>query len=80
MILNKPLIAAEIAKRFDAILIGKSDNKITSINEIHKVREGSITFVDHLKYYQKVLDSEATIIIITHNGQRPALRAKPPKI
>jgi UDP-3-O-[3-hydroxymyristoyl] glucosamine N-acyltransferase len=71
MILNKPLIASEIAKRFDAILIGKPDNNITSINEIHKVREGSITFVDHLKYYQKVLDSEATIIIINKKADCP---------
>lgn len=71
MELNKPLIASDIAKRFDATLIGKADNKITSINEIHKVKEGSITFVDHLKYYQRVLDSEATIIIINKKAECP---------
>ena len=71
MILQKPLIASEIAERFNATLIGKPDNLISSINEIHKVEKGSITFVDHIKYYQKVLNSEATIIIINKKAECP---------
>ncbi len=71
MKLSKPLIASEIAKRFNAKLIGNAENKITSINEIHKVENGSLTFVDHLKYYQKVLDSEATIILINKKATCP---------
>ncbi|MGB1242397.1 MAG: UDP-3-O-(3-hydroxymyristoyl)glucosamine N-acyltransferase [Chitinophagales bacterium] len=37
---------------------------IDGINEIHKVSEGDITFVDHPKYYQKALTSAATVVII----------------
>lgn len=71
MILEKPLIASEIAERFGAKLIGNPYNKITSIREIHKVEKGSITFVDHIKYYKKVLNSEATTIIINKKAECP---------
>lgn len=37
---------------------------ITGINEIHMVREGDLTFVDHPKYYNKALQSKATFVII----------------
>jgi len=39
-------------------------NSIDGINEIHKVSEGDVTFVDHPKYYQKALTSAATVVII----------------
>ena len=71
MTLSTPLSASAIAKRFNAVLIGNPDNEITSINEIHKVKVGSITFVDHLKYYTKVLESEATVILINKKAECP---------
>lgn len=71
MDLSKPLKASEIAQRFQADLIGNSENIITSINEIHKVSEGSLTFVDHHKYYKKVLESEATVILINKKAECP---------
>lgn len=71
MNLSSPLVASDIAKRFKAELIGISDAKITSINEIHKVIEGSLTFVDHHKYYKKVLASEATTILINKKVDCP---------
>lgn len=43
--------------------------EVSGINEIHKTSAGDITFVDHPKYYQRVLKSEATFILI--NAQVP---------
>lgn len=49
---------------YDVLTKGNLDQLATGINEIHKVRKGDITFVDHPKYYDKSLQSPATIIII----------------
>ncbi|MEZ4888870.1 MAG: UDP-3-O-(3-hydroxymyristoyl)glucosamine N-acyltransferase [Chitinophagales bacterium] len=46
-----------------SIIEGEADS-IDGINEIHKVSEGDVTFVDHPKYYQKALQSAATVVII----------------
>lgn len=43
---------------------GDDSIPVKGINEIHLVESGDITFVDHPKYYDKALNSEATIIII----------------
>jgi UDP-3-O-[3-hydroxymyristoyl] glucosamine N-acyltransferase len=43
---------------------GEPQHQITGFNEIHKVRKGDVVFVDHPKYYDKALKSEATTIII----------------
>ncbi|HNE92989.1 MAG TPA: UDP-3-O-(3-hydroxymyristoyl)glucosamine N-acyltransferase [Chitinophagaceae bacterium] len=54
----------DIAKLIDAEVLGKVDAFAKGINEIHKVNEGDICFVDHPKYYSKCLNSAATFIII----------------
>ena len=54
----------ELAEYIGARLIGNSDNEVIGINEIHKVDPGDITFVDYHKYYDKALNSAATVIII----------------
>jgi len=41
------------------------------INEIHRVSEGDICFVDHEKYYKKALKSKATYIIINKKIECP---------
>lgn len=43
---------------------GNLDVKITGINEVHTVEEGDISFVDSPKYYDKMLKSSASVIII----------------
>lgn len=54
-------------------IIGDQNQTITGLNELHEVEAGDITFVDHPKYYQRVLDSVATVIIInTDNVECPA--------
>ena len=47
-----------------AELIGNKNGQATGINEIHKVEEGDLVFVDHPKYYDTCLRSAATFIII----------------
>jgi len=44
--------------------VGNSPAQVLGINEIHKVEEGDLCFVDHPKYYDKSLSSNATHIII----------------
>lgn len=72
MDLPKSIPVAEISSWINASIIGNQDLKITGINEIHKVREGDITFVDHPKYYQASLNSAASAIIV------PAVMDCPP--
>ena len=61
----------KIASLIDATFVGESDFKILGINEIHVVEAGDIVFVDHPKYYEKALNSEATIILINKEVDCP---------
>jgi UDP-3-O-[3-hydroxymyristoyl] glucosamine N-acyltransferase len=71
MKLEYPLRAKDIAQQFSAKLFGNEEAIIGSINEIHKIEEDSITFVDHPKYYAKVLNSKARVIIINQACEVP---------
>jgi UDP-3-O-[3-hydroxymyristoyl] glucosamine N-acyltransferase len=61
---DKTYTLSDINNLIDAELIGDSNFPTSGINEIHSVRTGDITFVDHPKYYNKAINSEASIIII----------------
>jgi UDP-3-O-[3-hydroxymyristoyl] glucosamine N-acyltransferase len=63
-------IAAIIGATFD----GDPKHLITGLNEIHRVVNGDIVFVDHPKYYDKALQSNATTIII--NKKVPCPKGK----
>lgn len=58
------LTVGEIAQLLGAKVIGDPKQVVTGINEIHRVEPGDIVFVDHPKYYDKVLASAATVILI----------------
>jgi UDP-3-O-[3-hydroxymyristoyl] glucosamine N-acyltransferase len=64
MDLQHPLTAAELAEQLGARVAGNAQRTITGINEINRVREGDLVFVDHPKYYAKALNSPATTILI----------------
>ncbi|MFN4233930.1 MAG: UDP-3-O-(3-hydroxymyristoyl)glucosamine N-acyltransferase [Bacteroidia bacterium] len=66
---------SRIAEIIHAEYIGDPDFPVTGINEIHKVEPGDITFVDHPKYYDKALNSAATIIIINKKVECPKGKA-----
>jgi UDP-3-O-[3-hydroxymyristoyl] glucosamine N-acyltransferase len=64
MRLNPIQTLEQIAGMIDAKFVGNPVFQISGINEIHKVEKGDLTFVDHPKYYEKALNSNATTIII----------------
>ncbi len=64
MKLKKPYTLAEIANLINCKFVGNSNHSVTGINEIHKVENGDLVFVDHPKYYEKALNSAATTILI----------------
>lgn len=46
------------------VIEDKSNQFLEGLNEIHKVKSGDMTFVDTPKYYERVLSSSATFIIV----------------
>ena len=53
----------EIATLVDCEYVGDANFPVEGLNEIHVVERGDIVFVDHPKYYDKALNSAATIIL-----------------
>ena len=75
MDLQQPLTAAEVADMVGGRIIGNAQRAVTGINEINRVREGDLIFVDHEKYYRKALESAATTILINKEVEAPAGKA-----
>ena len=71
MKLHIPIPVKDLAKRFNMKLIGNETQMIYGFNEIHKVEEGDLTFVDVEKYYNKSIQSAATIILINKETEVP---------
>ena len=61
----------EIAALIDCKYSGADDFEIFGMNEIHVVVPGDIVFVDHPKYYEKALQSAATVILINKKVDCP---------
>jgi UDP-3-O-[3-hydroxymyristoyl] glucosamine N-acyltransferase len=72
---ERPIPITELAQLIDAEIIGEKEGAATGINEIHKVEEGDVVFVDHPKYYQKCIQSAATYIIINQQTEFPPHKA-----
>lgn len=70
-----PVSIKWIANLIGAELTGNTEGIATGINEIHKVEPGDLVFVDHPKYYDKCLHSEATFIIINQKTECPEGKA-----
>jgi UDP-3-O-[3-hydroxymyristoyl] glucosamine N-acyltransferase len=64
MNLPQSISVTEIASWIEAEIIGNKELMVKGINEIHKVREGDITFVDHPKYFNTSINSAASAIIV----------------
>lgn len=64
MKLDRPYAVEEIAIFLQAQIVWGKGTYITGINEIHKVVSGDLSFVDHPKYYQKCLNSPASVVLI----------------
>ena len=67
----KPVAVTEVASWIHASIIGNKDLKLSGINEIHKVRAGDLSFVDHPKYYDASLNSAASAVIVPSEMKCP---------
>lgn len=72
---SKPQKLKTIAEIINAKYIGDDDFLVFGTNEIHRVKEGEIVFVNHPKYYDKALNSNATIILIDKEVECPEGKA-----
>lgn len=72
---ERPIPVTQIAQLIGAEIIGEDEGAATGINEIHKVEEGDLVFVDHPKYYQKCIQSAASFIIINQQTEFPPHKA-----
>jgi len=70
-----PYTLQDIAKIIDCTFVGDADFEVLGMNEIHVVTPGDIVFVDHPKYYDKALNSAATIVLINKNVDCPKGKA-----
>jgi UDP-3-O-[3-hydroxymyristoyl] glucosamine N-acyltransferase len=60
-----------LASLLNCKVTGNLHQVITGINEIHMVEDGDIVFVDHPKYYQKALESAASVVLINQDVACP---------
>ncbi|WP_081210899.1 UDP-3-O-(3-hydroxymyristoyl)glucosamine N-acyltransferase [Salegentibacter sediminis] len=65
----------QIATIIDCEFVGPADFPVTGMNEIHVVTPGDIVFVDHPKYYDKALNSAATVVLINKKVEAPEAKA-----
>ena len=72
---QRPYTLKQIAKIIDAKHVGGDNFPVFGMNEIHVVSSGDIVFVDHPKYYDKALQSEATIVLINKEVDCPEGKA-----
>ncbi len=72
---SKPHTLKQIASLINVKFVGSEDFPVLGMNEIHVVESGDIVFVDHPKYYDKALQSNATIILINKEVDCPEGKA-----
>ncbi|MGJ8734408.1 MAG: UDP-3-O-(3-hydroxymyristoyl)glucosamine N-acyltransferase [Cellulophaga sp.] len=70
-----PHTLKQIAAIIDCNYVGEDSFSVLGMNEIHVVTKGDIVFVDHPKYYDKALQSKATIILINKEVACPEGKA-----
>ena len=65
----------QIADIISSEYVGHDDFPVLGMNEIHVVVNGDIVFVDHPKYYDKALQSNASVILINKKVDCPEGKA-----
>lgn len=65
----------EVAAIIGCDYVGDDSFPVHGMNEIHVVEPGDIVFVDHPKYYDKALQSAATIVLINKQVDCPEGKA-----
>ena len=64
MTFNHPQTLKNMSELIGAQMVGDENLHVLGTNEIHRVKAGEIVFVNHPKYYDKALNSAATVILI----------------
>ena len=72
---EKPVPLQQIAQLIDAELVGNTTASATGINEIHKVEQGDLAFVDHPKYYDTCLVRLQVLLSLIKNSDFPRGKA-----
>lgn len=72
---QQPQTLRSISEITGAKMIGDENFPVLGTNEIHRVQNGEIVFVNHPKYYEKALNSAATIILIDKEVDCPPGKA-----
>ena len=72
---STPQTLKQIASLIDSDFVGDDDFPVLGMNEIHVVTSGDIVFVDHPKYYDKALNSAATVVLINKKVDCPEGKA-----
>ncbi len=72
---NRTHLLSEIAAIINCEFVGDASFPVEGMNEIHVVTPGDIVFVDHPKYYDKALQSAATIVLINKQVDCPEGKA-----
>lgn len=75
MTFNQPQTLKTISEIIGARMVGADDFPVLGTNEIHRVKAGEIVFVNHPKYYDKALNSAATVILIDKEVPCPTGKA-----
>ncbi len=70
-----PQTLENIAVIIGSDYVGEANFPVFGMNEIHVVQPGDIVFVDHPKYYEKALQSKATVILINKKVDCPLGKA-----
>jgi UDP-3-O-[3-hydroxymyristoyl] glucosamine N-acyltransferase len=69
---QEPIKLSDLIQKYGLRLIdNKSSLEVIGLNEINKVKEGDMTFVDTPKYFEKVLNSSASFILVNTDLECP---------
>jgi len=71
----EPFTLKQISEIINCQFVGNENHPVLGMNEIHVVEAGDIVFVDHPKYYDKALESAATIVLINKEVTCPEGKA-----
>lgn len=69
---EKGIPLQELADLTKTSIIGDVSAEVLGLNEIHRIEERELVFVDHPKYYDKALNSAATFVLINKEVEAPA--------
>ncbi|MDV7138890.1 UDP-3-O-(3-hydroxymyristoyl)glucosamine N-acyltransferase [Maribacter sp. TH_r10] len=70
-----PHTLEQIATIINTKFVGPADFQVLGMNEIHVIQQGEIVFVDHPKYYDKALNSRASVVLINKEVECPEGKA-----